>query len=83
MKSLNIKSQTIARELGYLAACFAVAFGANLYAVIAYHRPWTELFTQIGFVVVITAALFIYIAILRGIWHLLRMGFMRIKTSNK
>lgn len=81
MKPVNIKSQTIARELGYLAACFAVAFGANIFAVIRFHRPWTEIFSQIGFVIVITAALFVYIAILRAVWHLMRLAFSKIKTS--
>lgn len=82
MKSITIKGNTLARELGYLAACIAVAVGANLLAIIKFHRPWTEFFSQTGFVAVITAVLFVYITIVRAVYHLARYGFNRIKSSH-
>lgn len=69
MQSITIKANTLAREAGYLAACFLVAVAANVYAIIAFHRPFTEFFSQIGFVVVISLVLYAYTGILRLIYH--------------
>lgn len=83
MKNYNIKSGTIAREAGYLAGCFAVALGANIFAIIKFHRPFTEIFSQIGFVAAITVVLYIYICVLRGIAALLKLGYHKLKSYTK
>ena len=56
MKDLVISARRIRREIRFAAAAFIVAFLTNLYAVVRFDRPWYELFTQMGYVVVITAA---------------------------
>ncbi len=59
MKDVVIKGKTIRRELIILALCLVAMILVNAGAIIAYHRPWTELFTQIGYV--LTGALILYI----------------------
>ena len=72
MKDITITGRQLRRETLYLVACFVVAFLINVYAVIHFHRPAIELLSQLGFVVVITVALYIVIAILRVIWTLVQ-----------
>ena len=81
MKPLNISPAVIAREAGTLAACFLVAFGANVYAVIHFRRPAVELLSQFGFVVAITAALFAYVVLLRLIWSGLCLLWRHVRTT--
>ena len=45
------------RELVVLLFCFAIAFLFNVYAVIRYDGRFVELFSQIGYVCVITGIL--------------------------
>lgn len=65
MKPVTIQPRTIAREAGYYAGCLFVALGANLFAIIHYHRPLSEFISQIGFVIVISLLLYLYIGIIR------------------
>nr|MBE6190943.1 hypothetical protein [Rikenellaceae bacterium] len=67
MKDIIIPARTIRRELWILLTLFVVAFLINVGAVWAYDRPWIELFSQLGFVVVITIALYLVCWIPRGI----------------
>ena len=41
------------REIIIALGCFAAMFLLNVFCVICYSCPWTEIFTQLGFVVVI------------------------------
>ena len=59
MKDLVISARRIRREIRFAAAAFIVAFLTNLYAVVRFDRPWYELFTQMGYVVVITAVIYL------------------------
>ncbi|MGN0202800.1 MAG: hypothetical protein ACI399_07860 [Candidatus Cryptobacteroides sp.] len=66
MKDIIITSRHIRRELWYLLASFAAAFGMNIYAIVRYARPATELFSMIGYVIV--TALVIYLLLLPVRW---------------
>lgn len=61
MKDIIITSRTIRRERNIYIVCFALSFVINIIAIIAYTRPWTEMFTQLGYVFVISV--FIYFII--------------------
>lgn len=65
MKDLVISARCIRRELHFAAAAFLVAFAANLYAVVHFDRPWYELLTQLGYVVVITVVIYLLLWIPR------------------
>lgn len=72
MKDTLITAKQKKWALGALLACFLIAFGINLGAIISYGTPWYEIFTQIGFVVVITVGLYIICGIVAAIVCLIR-----------
>ena len=72
MKDTLITAKQKKWALGTLLACFIFAFGINLGAIINYGTPWYEIFTQIGFVAVITAVLYVICGIVAAIVCLIR-----------
>lgn len=72
MKDTLITARQKKRALIALLVCFIAAFGLNLGAIINYETPWYEIFTQIGFVVVITVGLYIICGIVAAIVCLIR-----------
>lgn len=79
MKDIVITSSRISREMKVFLVCFILAFLINAAAVIAYVRPWTELFSQLGFVVVISICLYFVAVFLRLIFGLLNSLFLNRK----
>ena len=65
MKDIVITEKMIRRELYVLLGCFVAACLVNVGAIIAYDRPWSELYSQIGFVLFITVGLYVLLAIFR------------------
>lgn len=82
MKDITITGRCIRRETLWLSACFVIAFLINVYAVVSYHRHAIELFSQLGFVVVITVALYIAVAIVRVVIMMLRRAFRHINRTH-
>lgn len=58
MKDIIITSQTIKRERNIYLVCFALSFVINIIAIVLYTRPWTEAFTQLGYVFVISILIY-------------------------
>ena len=58
MKDIIITSQKIKRERNIYLICFLLSFAINIIAILVYTRPWIEIFTQLGYVLVIS--FFIY-----------------------
>lgn len=73
MKDLTITAKQIRREFFILLVCFVIAEGVNIFSMIKYGTPWTELFTQIGFVLIITAVLYIILIALRVLIWLVKL----------
>lgn len=67
MKDLVITSKRIKKEFYIFLACFVIAFIINVVAVTTYKTPWSEIFTQIGYVIIITALLYLLSAFARGV----------------
>ena len=65
MKDLVIKASTLRRERNWLLVALVCAEMVNGFAVWNYGRPWTELFTQIGFTVCVAIALYLLLWIPR------------------
>ena len=65
MKDIVITERMIRRELLVLLGCFVVACLVNAGAIIAYDRPWSELYSQIGFVIFITGGIYVLLAVFR------------------
>lgn len=62
MKDIVITGKKLRNELFIILGCFIAACLLNVYAIIKYSRPVSELITMIGFV--IAAAVLIYVALL-------------------
>lgn len=65
MKDIIITQKDIVRELYIFLVCFILACLVNVGAIIAYDRPWSELWSQIGFVVFIAAGIYVFLAVVR------------------
>jgi hypothetical protein len=78
MREIIIESHTIKREFFILLGCFVFAFLLNAFAINKFGTAWSELFTQIGYVVVITAIVYALLALFR-LFICLIMGLFRKK----
>lgn len=65
MKDIVIKEKDVIRELYIILACFVLACCVNVGAIIAYDRPWSELWSQIGYVAFIAAGIYGLLAVVR------------------
>ncbi len=70
MKDTTITASRKKRELIILLISFLVAFFMNVYAILRYQRPLSELFTQLNVVLLLTLIVYALIAFLRMIWWL-------------
>ena len=66
MKDTLITVKRKRTEIITLLVCFVLAFLLNIACIFIYKTPFKEVFTQIGYVVVITVALYL-------IWTALRL----------
>ena len=65
MKDIVITSKRIKKEIAWFAGCFAIAFITNIVVIIIYKTPWHEIFSQIGYVVVIALVLYMLLLLIR------------------
>lgn len=72
MKDLTITSKQLKKETYILSSCFAVSFLTNITSIILFKTPWYEMFTQLGYVVIITFFLYLLIVIIRTVVSLVR-----------
>lgn len=59
MKDIVLKSSVLRREAVCFGCCFCLAFLLNAGAVIAYRRPAVELWTQLGYVLLIGTGVYL------------------------
>ena len=72
MKDTLITARRKRQEILCFGICFAAAVLVNLGAIIFFRTPWYELFTQIGYTLLI-AIVFYFVAVLfRLVIHLFR-----------
>lgn len=79
MKDIVITSKTIKKERNIYILCFILSFIVNIIAIIIYTRPWIEMFSQIGYVIVISVLLYFLLWIPR----LLLIGFCHFFKKKK
>lgn len=75
MKEIVISSSRIKKEIIHLTVMFLIASGLNVLAIASYHTNWSELITELPFVLAITLVLYVFDAVLRIIFFLIRAGF--------
>ena len=79
MKDIIITSQKLKRERNIYLLSFILAFIVNVIAIIVYYRPWIEVISQIGYVIVISIFIYFILWIPRGILSVLIRLFRRKK----
>ena len=70
MKDTVITASMKRRELLIWLICFVVANVVNVATIIKFQTSWLEIFTQIGYVVVLSILLYGLVAVVRIAWHL-------------
>ena len=68
-------------ELITLLICFVVSNLIHLYAIIAYHAPFTEMITSIFYIIIFAFVLYAFGGILRLLFYGLRALFKK-KSGN-
>lgn len=69
MKDILITRKRQITELKVWLACLALSVVLNIYAIIAYEAPWTELFTSIGFMLTASVVIYIILLFFRIVWY--------------
>ena len=72
MKDTVITAAVKRRELWIWLTCFIVANVVNVATIICYATPWYEIFTQLGYVTVLSVMLYVLTVVVRVIWFLVR-----------
>ena len=55
---LAITLRDVVREAAVFGACLLVAIGCNAYAVWHYQTEWSELYTNVGYTIVLAAIIY-------------------------
>ena len=79
MKDIIITSKKLKQERNIYLLSFLLAFIINVIAIIIYSRPWIEIISQIGYVIVISFFIYLILWIPRGILSVLIRLFRRKK----
>ena len=69
MKDIFITSKKLKQERNIFLLSFLLAFIINVIAIIIYSRPWIEIISQIGYVIVISFFIYLILWIPRGILY--------------
>jgi hypothetical protein len=71
MKNIIITPRQIKRVIAVAISSLVIAFALNVYAIIKYQTHWNELYTQIGYVLLLAVFIYFIIIILRACGNLL------------
>ena len=69
MKDITITAQRQKIELCTLLACFVIANLVNLSAILSHDAPLSEMYTSLGYILVLTAVVYALWTILRIIYY--------------
>lgn len=72
MKDIVFTKKRQKKELFIFGICLAIGFLMNLISIVVYKTPWYEIFTQIGYVIVIAIVLYILLAIVRSMIRIIK-----------
>lgn len=71
MKTITITPDVIRREVRVLLFLLAVTYIGNVISIIIYDTSWSELFTSLGYVCIISLVLYGFSSALRMLWGML------------
>ena len=65
MKDIIITAKQQKKEWCLLLACFILALGCNVFAIIYHKGNWSELYSEIFYVLALTGAFYVLIFLIR------------------
>lgn len=68
MKPITISSKQLKTALFYWLCSFGISYLLNIFSIIYYKTRWTELFTQLGYVLVLSMVIYFLIVVLRALF---------------
>lgn len=81
MKNTVITARRKKIELLTLLACFIIGNLANLYAIISYETPFSEMLTSFFYVLAFSGALYVFWTILRILFYGIRSLFLKKRNA--
>ena len=81
MKNTVITARRTKIELLTLLACFIIGNLANLYAIISYETPFSEMLTSFFYVLAFSGVLYVFWTILRILFYGIRSLFLKKRNA--
>ena len=81
MKNTVITAHRKKTELLTLLACFIIGNLANLYAIISYETPFSEMLTSFFYVLAFSGVLYVFWTILRILFYGIRSLFLKKRNA--
>ena len=81
MKNTVITARRKKIELLTLLACFIIGNLANLYAIISYETPFSEMLTSFVYVLAFSGVLYVFWTILRILFYGIRSLFLKKRNA--
>ena len=81
MKNTVITARRKKIELLTLLACFIIGNLANLYAIISYETPFSEMLTSFFYVLAFSGVLYVFWTILRIMFYGIRSLFLKKRNA--
>lgn len=81
MKSTVITARRKKIELLTMLVCFVIGNLANLYAIISYKTPYSEMLTSFFYVLAFSCVLYVFWTILRLLFYGIRSLFLKTKSE--
>ena len=81
MKNTVITARRKKIELLTLLACFIIGNLANLYAIISYETPFSEMLTSFFYVLAFSGVLYVFWTILRILFYVIRSLFLKKRNA--
>ena len=81
MKNTVITARRKKIELLTLLACFIIGNLANLYAIISYETPFSEMLTSFFYVLAFSGVLYVFWTILRILFYGIRSLFLTKRNA--
>ena len=81
MKNTVITARRKKIDLLTLLACFIIGNLANLYAIISYETPFSEMLTSFFYVLAFSGVLYVFWTILRILFYGIRSLFLKKRNA--
>jgi len=79
MKDITIPGKRIRTELKWLMACIIAAIIFNIYSIIRYKTSWSEFFSSLHLVLILSVVFYVLLFFFRGLISLI----MRFSSSRR